>query len=273
MEPLEQLEQGGGNTNSPPSVSGKHRKYCFTLNNYTDDEWNNLITIFHNDLYCFGKEIAPSTGTPHIQGYLEFKSPRSFNRIKSLIPRAHILACRGTRKDNFIYCCKGGNYISNITDIKIPKPVKDPLEGKVPHAWQQEILDIVAEEPDDRTIHWYWETTGCVGKTSLCKHICLTKSCLIVNGKQNDMFNAILQYKTSTEDFPEIILVDIPRSSIDYISWSAIEKIKDGLFYSGKYEGGMVVMNPPHVICFANTAPDESRLSADRWQIANVGDT
>ena len=70
---------------------------------------------------------------------------------------------------------------------------------------------------------------------------------------------------------PELICVNIPRSyDTTYLSYEGLENIKDMLFYSGKYEGGMVVGNSPHLLVFANEAPDLSRLSADRWNIKNI---
>ena len=31
------------------------------------------------------------------------------------------------------------------------------------------VVDILKTEPDERTIHWFWEPKGNVGKTTLCK--------------------------------------------------------------------------------------------------------
>jgi hypothetical protein len=50
-----------------------------------------------------------------------------------------------------------------------------------------------------------------------------------------------------------------------------MENVKDGLFFSTKYESGMVRYNPPHVIVFANVPPDVTKMSADRWVIKEIG--
>jgi len=50
-----------------------------------------------------------------------------------------------------------------------------------------------------------------------------------------------------------------------------LESIKNGLFFSGKYESTQVVMNSPHLIIFANEPPDKSKMSADRWHIVRIG--
>lgn len=270
VEQVEQVEQGGGNTITPPKLSSKKRKFCFTLNNWKEEDIKIIVEQWNKDKYIIGKEIGAS-GTPHLQGYIEFKSPRSFTSIKKVIPRAHIEGARGTTKDNYIYCSKDGDFQTNIKGIITPKKIKDPItETMILRPFQAEIVNLIKEEPDTRSIYWYWETEGNVGKTSLCKHLCINYNCLVLNGKQNDMFNAILQWKEAKGDYPEIIIIDIPRSTIDYVSFGAIEKIKDGLFYSGKYEGGMVVMNSPHIICMANSEPNTEKMSLDRWQITNI---
>ena len=49
-----------------------------------------------------------------------------------------------------------------------------------------------------------------------------------------------------------------------------IESIKNGLVFSGKYEGAQLIFNRPHVICFSNSLPDTTMMSADRWKIVNI---
>ena len=51
------------------------------------------------------------------------------------------------------------------------------------------------------------------------------------------------------------------------ISYDGIEEIKDMMFYSGKYEGGMVVGKCPRFIVFANNPPIFEKMSADRWRV------
>jgi len=46
--------------------------------------------------------------------------------------------------------------------------------------------------------------------------------------------------------------------------------LKDGVVFSGKYEGGARLFPPPHVIIFANFLPDFTKLSADRWVIRTL---
>jgi len=86
----------------------KARDYCFTLNNYTDAHIQAL-----EDLDCvyivYGKEVGES-GTPHLQGYVRWASPRTFNATKTAMPDGtHIERKKGTCKQAIDYCKKDGD--------------------------------------------------------------------------------------------------------------------------------------------------------------------
>jgi len=59
----------------------------------------------------------------------------------------------------------------------------------------------------------------------------------------------------------------------EYISYGAMEKIKNGFYMSSKYESKPIIRNCPHIICFANFEPDYDKLSQDRWKVHNIGVT
>lgn len=132
--------------------------------------------------------------------------------------------------------------------------------------WQQDVLDIVSKEPDSRTINWYWEENGNVGKSFLAKYLKLSKNTIIADGKKDNVFNQ-LNVMLEAKKEPEIIILDIPRHGRDYMNYGVIEQLKDGCIYSGKYEGGDCIIDDVHVIIFANFPPEETKFSKDRWNI------
>jgi len=85
-------------------MSPKARSFVFTLNNYTDDEFM-LIKELKYKYIVIGDEIGEN-GTPHLQGYVNFSSPISFNTIKKAMPRAHIETAKGNARQNYEYCSK-----------------------------------------------------------------------------------------------------------------------------------------------------------------------
>jgi len=86
----------------------KYRAYVFTLNNYTDDAVASLDQI--DCVYMvYGKEVAPETGTPHLQGYIYFKSRRAVKPVRKLLEGCHVEAAKGSAEQNREYCTKDGN--------------------------------------------------------------------------------------------------------------------------------------------------------------------
>lgn len=263
---MAQMAQVGTTKLGNTKPISKGRKWCFTLNNYTEVEYNVLKTTLELKQwkYIIGKECG-TNGTSHLQGYIECKNAIPFNTLKNLVPKAHIEKAKGNQKQNLIYCSKENDFITNLDYIKA-KPIKDPLQYKKLFDFQKEILEIIKTEPDDRKIYWYWDNKGCKGKTTLAKHICMNYNALYVQGKSSDIKYGVTDMIQKRGEI-DIIIMGLPRSYEKFVSYDAIESIKDGIFYSTKYESGMCIFNSPHVFIFANFRPDIYKLSQDRWVI------
>lgn len=267
-----------GNTNLPPQSGNprkKQKKYqispskrwCWTYHfrGVPRDPYFLIKELEKKcDVIVIGYETGSSGEKPHLQGYVEFSTklrPLSLG----LYPDIHWEKAKGTREQNVRYCTKESLFYSK----GIPTPPKDLFVEKGyihdPKPWQTAILDIIKSEPDERTIHWFWERKGCIGKTIFAKHLILAHNALLVGGKASDAKMAIAQMTVK----PKIVLLTIPRC-VEHISYTALEEIKDGVFFSAKYESGMVVFDNPHVIIFANREPDKSKLSADRWNVVEI---
>lgn len=109
------------------------------------------------------------------------------------------------------------------------------------------------------------------GKTTFCKYLCVNHGFVMLGGKACDCKNGVIEYaKANCGRTPDKIVVNIPRSMDNKVSYEAFESLKDMIFYSGKYEGGMVCGNCPHLYIFANFEPDVTMMSSDRWRILCV---
>ena len=145
-----------------------------------------------------------------------------------------------------------------------------------PYPWQQTVLGILRGPVDPRAIYWVWERSGNTGKTTLLKHVC---SCLpelraiVVSGRPADVSYAICEHQKRLGSLPGCILMNLPRSfDNSFLSYPALECVKDMLFFSPKYGSCMVNGEPPHVMIFANAPPDVRKLSRDRWRIREIRD-
>ena len=87
------------------------KNWCFTLNNYTDEEYQKIIGITECHYLIVGKEIGDKEKTPHLQGYIQMDEKKRFNPMKDIIGRrAHLSVARGTPEQNKKYCSKGGDF-------------------------------------------------------------------------------------------------------------------------------------------------------------------
>lgn len=255
--------------NTKPQISPAV-KWCFTLNNYSNDDIKeiNLICSKSSKYYIFGLEVGEK-GTPHLQGYIEFKKKcRPFNVFDN--KNFHWEKAKGNRESNYAYCSKSGHFWINGIE-------QEELELITTlRPWQKIVYEFVKQKRS-RIIHWVYETTGNVGKTELLRYIVANhKDCLVLCGKANDMKNGVLQFHKTHGFYPKTVVFNLPRSfNTDHLSLSGIEEIKDGLFYCGKYEGGTVVMNKPNMIIMSNTPFDDvvtDDISPNRWNVVNIDD-
>jgi hypothetical protein len=91
------------------------KNWAFTLNNYTEtnvDVLSNLFSEGHVRYLVFGREVS-STGTPHIQGYLQLEKKKRFTQVQSILPfGCHLDAeyQNSSPQNNRIYCTKDGDW-------------------------------------------------------------------------------------------------------------------------------------------------------------------
>lgn len=93
----------------PTLSSNKSKGWCFTLNNYTDQEFNHLQTV-DCQYIVYGREVGDS-GTPHLQGYVHYATTVTRTKVKKDIgTRAHVEKRRGSLKQAIDYCKKDGQW-------------------------------------------------------------------------------------------------------------------------------------------------------------------
>lgn len=242
----------------------KARAYCFTYNNYSTldlTEIQNYLNGLTGCSYIFQEETGES-GTPHLQGYVRFSTPRSFSWQKSLSNKIHWEVAKGSKSSNITYCSKDETRTGLMfTNMDLPETVIDPLSGKTLHDWQMAMEERVLGPRDDRKIVWVTDEVGGQGKTAFCKHMAIKYGALVGGGAAKDIQFAIAAMKIK----PKMVFWNLTRTQEGFVSYAGIEAVKDGIFFSAKYESSMVVFNSPHVVIFANFKPEMEKLSKDRW--------
>lgn len=257
------LESGEKRGNTRVSSS---KKWCFTFNNPVDRKNGSpdVLSKILGDLglYVFQEERG-KCGTDHYQGCVMFK--KECRPIETVgIKDIHWEKCKNWNA-SLAYCTKSdtrvGQIYTNIEDLKI----EEKIEIEEPYGWQLQVMDIIKTKPDKRTVYWFWNASGNIGKTTLAKYLCVKHGALYIGGNANDIKCAIASMKKK----PTICILGVPKS-VEHVSYRGLEEVKDGIFFSGKYESGMSVYNNPHVIVFANQEPELEMLSMDRWIVIEI---
>ena len=84
----------------------RFRSICFTLNNPEGPgELSKLLAMKSLGYLVYQKEIGKK-GTPHYQGYVQFKNQVMFATLKKALPTAHIEGTIGTSDQARDYCMK-----------------------------------------------------------------------------------------------------------------------------------------------------------------------
>jgi hypothetical protein len=268
----------------PPPSKDSQGKYWKANYHLRDDESFEsvfkLIEVCVDEIECaqyfFGEEHGKSGNTRHIEGGFVTRGDRvRWSKIQSCFEKAGIRMSylakskKAWLSKNIAYAFKEGNSYIKSDNVSIPevlvKMTKDLLRPG-----QLEIADMFREREHPlwgRKIFWFWEPKGNWGKSVLVTYMIDQMEAMEVSGKGADVLCGISSFIEKNERCPPIVVYDVPRSTSEYVSYQSIEKIKDGKFFSGKYESGMVRYNKPHVIVFANCRPDLEKLSADRWVV------
>lgn len=270
METVETMETPGGNTKSPGESAKKKQKsekkargvpgknWCFTWNNYPEDGLETLETKFQGlgAKYRIGKEVGELNDTPHLQGYLE--APTKIRPIEKFgIKEIHWEKAKGNREQNLTYCGKEGSFVGNLQEIYKPKM----------YGWQEEVVRLADVPCDRRSVYWFWEETGNVGKSDAVTWLVQNKEAVKIAGKAADMKFAVTMCKTP----PEIIVMDIPRSAAGYVSYTGLEEVMGQVIASTKYESKMYVKNHSKVFVFANFEPNPGEeMSRDRFKVYHI---
>lgn len=219
----------------------------------------------------------------HVQGYCSLRQKKRITQLikldffKDTGIHFEVPHKKSTEAKAIAYCMKEHTRIVGQPTCRhgLPETVTYTFKLDSLRPWQQKLWDILIGDPNPRDIYWIYEELGNTGKSTFAKHcVCNLPDCAVLNGKASDVMNAVLMYLQKHKKFLKTIICDIPRSTIGdkgvCISYGGFENIKNGCFYSGKYEGGMVVGPNPHMVIFANCRPDPGKFSEDRVRLYEI---
>jgi len=271
IAPIENTLKEGNNT----SVWSK-RHHCFTINNFKQSDIDALLHLTkYTKILVAQTEVGEATATNHIQGYMQFEKkerPRRFFAADSTIffPKDK-RGWKGRVKSRVdkacMYCSK-----PNRGNPKIDWSIRHGWERPEPiikelFCWEKSLIKLIEKQADNRTIHWVFGDYGC-GKTIFAKYLAMEYGYLPLEGGKRHILSVASQNE-NTQGFTFLL----GKASGNFISYEALEKVKDGIFMSHfgcKGTRPFVRRRNVHCIVFANVPPDRNNYHPDKtiiWKI------
>lgn len=253
--------------------------FCFTLNNYTNDDDNNVQNYDKSELKYFliGKEKG-ETGTPHYQGFISFKERKSKQYVIDYFTklfghnRTHIELCKGTAQQNVDYCSKGEKFIEYGT---IPAPAAKANESNKKRSYdfiqlckKDEIEKIENDYPD--MLLRYHKTYNIIKSSSrpIPSHLDDVTGCLLWGPTETGKSETAYSYnpykyklgnaKQAPYDNQEVFFIDELHIEQVRHYWKEIMEITDRYVFEMDIKfGDIIKVRPKKVIFTSNDNLDE----------------
>lgn len=245
--------------------------WCFTWNNYTDADEATLQNEETHTYLFYGREIAPETGTKHLQGYIEFRTNKRLTALKKAFgDTPHWEKAKGTAAHNKTYCSKGGDTFedgdasnggkgkrNDITllrnQVNEGKPMAEVLSSCQNYQQIRTVEKLYEYKPlsteyKKRQVYWFHGPTG-TGKTKAAYDI--------VRQENKDFWRSTLnggQWFNGYLGQPIAILDEVRAKKWSY---SDMLELLDGYEIRIPNKGGFTLWNPEIVIVTSPKSPEE----------------
>jgi len=277
----------------------KSRNFSFTWNNPSDESYTLLEELGKDkgvSELVYQLEIGQKRLTPHLQGCIIFNSPRYKGAVVKLLKGCHIEIAKkifalknyckkfSTRQEPYYHFLNGKKVLSSPNEITKLAKDKFIVERENLYPWQAKVLDLFLSEPDNRSVYYFYEVKGNIGKSSFISYLYSHYEDYVfsTSGRPSDIkFGFSKKIQTVGDETIRCVIWDIPRllkdsktKQIKNDVFLTAQQFKNGHFFTSKYESKEVRFAVPHVFLFSNIKPSKktlsSALSRDRWKVFKI---
>jgi len=244
----------------------RHRNYCFTYNNYPN---TSLVDNVACKYIAYSHEVAPETGTRHLQGYISFNSTKTFEAARRALPGCHISAMAGSIAQNEAYCSKAGELIE-----RGEKPTSNDNKGRAEKLrWQRARELAKAGNLDEIDADIYircYGTLKSISKDHMIKPPPVDVKCFWIHGDTGTGKSYAVEtsfpdcYKKSMDDlkwfdgYNDEDVVYLEDFDVYQIKWGGMMKrLADRWPMQASIKGSMKYIRPKMVIVTSNYTPEQ----------------
>lgn len=249
------------------------KRWCFT--DYKDTFEYDEATM---EYLIYGREVCPTTGRKHLQGFVCFKQQKRLSALKKMSNGTHWEVARGSVADNDKYCSKEGDFVTFGT-----RPLEQGVKGgearrlqyveAYNHAQQGEFDAIEASillhcygnikrihqdfilsrplcnlVPDSVCGLWLCGPPG-IGKSYYARELAANAGLSIFSKPLNKWWDGY-----TNEDL--VLLEDVDHFSSGHIG-AKLKIWTDEYVFVGEVKGGSIKLRPRGIIVTSNYSIDE----------------
>jgi hypothetical protein len=261
----------------------KSKRYCFTIHNYTPKElkqFHKLAESLEKHRYIsYGLEVAPDTGTKHIQGYVELATAQRLPYVQTYfnikrdgkVHKFHLEIANGTAEENRKYTSKSGEHFEfgepqtqgARNDLKLikeavkqnPRDIQIIVDEHVSNNQQLKFAEGLRQyyfsNRDPKIppkVFWIYGETG-IGKTSLVyrnfQDICPVSS---------------FEWMGTSYNQNECLLLDDLREFS--LPFEQLLKLTDRYPFTLFYKGGQIPLNSPYIVITSPKSIEQTYTSS-----------
>lgn len=291
-------------------MSGQAKNWCFTLNNYTDEDVARIQGLGSQvDYLIAGREVGEN-GTPHLQGFVSFCTRKRLAQAKATLgSNPHLEVCRNIDA-SIEYCKKDGNTFEVGTrtggtgsrtdldafkedvkqgnlDLASIRELHSEVYAKYPRFCLEYINDYLPKKVVATHEFRPWQQAlkekleGPPDDRTVTFIVDVTGN----SGKTwfahfyhqtHDNVQVLLPGKKADMTYAldctaKVLFMDAPRSKQgEFLQYDFLEEVKNGYIFSGKYESRIKTLGKVHVVVMMNELPDLMKLSADRYDLVEI---
>jgi len=244
----------------------RHRNFIFTYNNYPDTK---LVDELLCKYIAYSFEVAPTTGTPHLQGYVSFHNAKTVQAVRNLLPGCHVSVMLGSIAQNDEYCSKAG-YLNERGE----KPITNDNKGRAEKLRWQNARDLAKSGDLDQIdadiyIRCY-STLKSIAKDHMVKPPPADVSCYWIHGDTGTGKSHCVEtafpncYKKSMDDlkwfdgYDDQEVIYLEDFDIYQIKWGGLlKRLADKWPMQASIKGSMKYIRPRVVIVTSNYTIDQ----------------